>query len=194
MNRRPLSLVVCLLVPFAILAAGLGSAGVHAYRSFGELMVESGRGQVPPGFSVDLTEPGKHTLWLHTYTVVGGVEFESAERLPEGARVVVTEESTRNPVVLNSLTTSRKNIGSESAVSVGTFEVASPTRVTVQGTGFPKPVVLSVAPEKLGETFRAILKIVGIVVLTLFLAIVTLIVLLHRRHKMIQAEARMHGG
>ena len=194
MNRRPLSLVVCLLVPFVILVVGLGSAGWQAYHSFREVIREAGRGVVPPGFSVEITESGKHTVWLHTYTIFEGQSYESGGHLPPGAKLVLTDESSGPAIALNSFLSATKSFGSETAVSVGTFETRAPTRVRVMATGIQSPVVLSIAPEKMREVFGAFLKVGGTVILTLFLAIVSLIVLLHRRQKMMRAEEQMHQG
>lgn len=191
MHRRPLSLLLCLLVPFVILAVGVGATVAQGWKAFRELAVESGRGLVPPGFTVDLTEPGKHTLWLHTHTLFDGTAYESGERLPNGARVVLTVEGSADPIPLNAALSARKSFGGDAAVSVGTFDVSSPVRVSVIAAGVSRPVVLSVAPVKMGQTFRAILQVAGTAVISLLLALITLIVLIHRRQRALQAEAGM---
>lgn len=192
MNRRPLPLVICLLVPFVILISGLSFAVWQGYEASRVLLRENGRGTVPPGFSADLAEPGKHTLWLHTRTVFEGQSHASPERLAPGARVALTDEATGKPLTLNPYGGASKSLGSERAVSVGTFETHAPARITIVGTGFPESVVLSVAPSKLREVMKTVVQVGGTVALTLLSAILTLIVLLHRRQKAMQAEHRMH--
>lgn len=191
MNRRPLSLVVCLLVPFVILVAGLSLAAVQGVRSFRTLLKENGRGPVPPGFVVEIGETGSHTLWLHTYSLHEGKSYESDERLPTGSQLVLTNESTGQDVPLFSSLNSQKNLGSETAVSVGTFEARAGDRIAVQGTGFADAVLLSVAPAKLGEVFGLVLQVGGIAAISFFLSIALLIILLHRRQKAMQAEVQM---
>jgi hypothetical protein len=191
MNRRPLSLVLCLLTPLVILCVGLGFAGVKGWRFFREIGAEDGRGLVPPGFVVDIAAPGKHTLWMHARTNFEGVAFQSGDRLPEGARVSITPEQGGASVSLNEWSASRKSIGGDSAVSVATFVVHLPGRYAVSGSGFSRPVVLSVAPAKWDKVMGAVLEMAGIVVVTVLLALMILIVLLHRRQRSLQAEARM---
>ncbi|NNE91180.1 MAG: hypothetical protein HKN23_05995, partial [Verrucomicrobiales bacterium] len=70
--KRPLSLVICLLVPVVILLVGVIFAGVYGAAEFPKLARESGRGLVKPGFTATLDEPGKYTVWLHTYSVIDG--------------------------------------------------------------------------------------------------------------------------
>ncbi|NNE91059.1 MAG: hypothetical protein HKN23_05385, partial [Verrucomicrobiales bacterium] len=151
-----------------------------------KLARESGRGLVKPGFTATLDEPGKYTVWLHTYSVIDGTAYEHGDRLPTGAEVVLTEQPGNRPVVLNrSIMASSKSFGADTAVAVGTFESRGGVTIEVGGTGFPKPAVLSVAPQKIGDSFRVILTIAGILIACLFFAIVSLIILLHRRAKMV---------
>ncbi len=191
MNRRPLSLAICLLVPFVILVLGLGLAGWQGYQASIDLRKENGRGLVPPGFTVEIAEAGKHTLWLHTYTVFEGEAYESGDRLRPGAKLLLVDESTGEAIDLNPYVSARKSMGAERAVSLGTFEVGKPTRLGIMGSGFPDSAVLSVAPVKLAQVFRTIAEVGGIAALTLFAAILALIVLLHRRQKSMEAEAKM---
>lgn len=193
MNRRPLSLAVCLLVPFVILVLGLGLAGWQGYQASLDLRTENGRGLVPRGFTVEVTEAGKHTLWLHTYTVFEGEAYESSDRLKPGAKVLLVDESTGEAIDLNPYPSAKKSMGAERAVSLGTFEVMKPTRLGVMGSGFSDSAVLSVAPVKLAKVFRTIAEVGGVAALTLFAAILALIVLLHRRQKSMEAEAKMHA-
>ena len=194
MNRRPLSLALCLIVPFVVLIAGLGLAAVQGYQSFRTLIAEAGRGPVPPGFTVTVTETGPHTLWLHTYTIHEGTAYESGDRLPAGARVLLTDEATGKEVTLVPGLSSSKSVGSETAVSLGTFEARQGDRVAVQGTGISKPVILSIAPAKMKEVFRLILQVGGTAAISFLLAVILLIVLLHRRQRAIQAEAQFQAG
>lgn len=191
MNRRPLSLVLCLLTPLVTLGVGFGFAGVKGWRYFQELAVEDGRGLVPPGFTVDIATAGKHTLWLHTHTIYEGSAFQSADRLPEGARVLIAPEQGGASVPLRDWSASRKSFGQDVAVSVATFSIHLPGRYAVSGAGFPHPVVLSVAPVKWEKVLAVILELAGIVVVTLVLSLTILIVLLHRRQRSLQAEAKM---
>lgn len=192
MNRRPLSLAVCLIVPFVILVFGLGIAGWRGYEASFELRKEDGRGVVPPGFVVDVSEAGKHTLWLHTYTIFEGEAYESGERLEPGAKILLTDEDTGDTINLNPYASARKSLGSERAISLGTFELLKPARISVLATGVANPVVVSIAPVKLENIMKTIVQVGGIAALTFFASIMTLIILLHRRQKAMQAEEQMH--
>lgn len=192
MSRRPLSLAICLLVPFVILLLGLGFAGWKAVKASTELGREDGRGVVPPGFTVEVSEAGKHTVWLHTSTIFEGQAYESGSRLPAGAKLLLTDESTGDAIDLTTYMSASKSFGNDRAVSLGTFQLLSPTRISVMGTGIQNPVIISIAPEKMPEVFKTVIQVGGIAALSIFLAILTLIVLLHRRQKAIQAEERMH--
>lgn len=192
--QRPLSVITCVLVPAAILFSGIAFGVAYGYKAFRHLGREDGRGSAPPGFGVEILEPGRRTLWLHTYTVFDGRAYESGERLPQGAKAVVTDEATGETIVLNPYFSARKSLGNDIAVSLGTFEVENPTRLTVSVGGVRNPVVLSVAPVKLGEIFGTIIKLTGIGAITLFLAAAALIVMLKRRRDAIEAAKHEGGG
>lgn len=193
MARRPISLITCLLAPFVILVAGVTFAGVQWAGTRPDPADESGRGPLPPGFSAEIGEHGKHAVWLHSHAVHQGQTYESSEKLPDGADVVVIEEISGKTLELSPLLGPPvfRRMGSDVAVAIGTFMPVRHGPVTVRGRGFPNPVVLSVAPVHLAESMGVLLSIVGILILSIFLSLVCLIVLLHRRKKMIEAEPEL---
>jgi len=185
--KRPLSLVICLMVPFVLLVLGLVFGAVYGIREIPPLFEESGRGLVNPKFEVQLPESGKYTVWLSTYTVYEGTVYESAELLPQGAKVYVFDTGSNEELPLSSWTSASKKFGSESSVSIGNFETLRPnTTVEVLAEGLKEPLVLSVAPTKVSKTFQVIFTLVAILVGSLLMAIVSLIVLLHRRQRQLQ--------
>lgn len=189
--KRPLSLVLCFLVPIVILLVGTIFAGIYGYQEIPKLYEETAKGLAAPGFNAVLEKPGKYTVWLHTYTVFEGTAYESGDRLPGGGKVHVFEADSNREFDLISWTSASKSFGSETAVSLGTFESFRPGQaVEVRSSGMSRPVVVSLAPVKLQMTFRVILTISGIMIVSLFCAIVALIVLLHRRKEQIDSEMR----
>ena len=183
--KRPLSLVICLLLPIIILVMGLFFGAVFGYREIPPLFEESGKGLANPKVTMTLPEPGKYTVWLYTYTLFEGTAYEASDRLPDGAKVHVFDTGDRTEIALSKWTSAPKSLGNETAVSLGTFETLRPT-VDVLMEGARKPLVLSVAPTNLPRVMSVVLTLVGILVATLFLSIVTLIILLHRRQRQIQ--------
>jgi len=166
---------------------GLFFGAVFGYREIPPLFEESGKGLANPKVTMTLPEPGKYTVWLYTYTLFEGTAYEASDRLPDGAKVHVFDTSDRTEVALSKWTSASKSLGNETAVSLGTFETLRPnTTVDVLMEGARKPLVLSVAPTNLPRVMSVVLTLVGILVATLFLSIVTLIILLHRRQRQIQ--------
>ncbi len=187
--KRPLSLLICLLVPFVLLVMGLFFGAVYGYREIPPLFEESGRGLANPKFDVHLPEAGKYTVWLSTYTVYEGTEYEAAELLPSGARVMAFDTETNKELPLSSWTSASKNLGRETSVSIGNFETLRPdTTVQILADGLREPLVLSVASTKVSKTFQVIFTLVAILVISLLLAIVSLIILLHRRQRQLQLQ------
>jgi|GEM_PF-676362 len=188
--KRPLSLVICFLVPLLILVVGLVAGGVVGYRAIPPLFAETGRGLAPPGFTVELPDPGKYAVWFYSYGILDGQGYESSEGLPSGARVHVHDIVGDRPLPLVDWLAASRSFAGESAVSVGMFETARPGRpVEIRVSGLSRPAVVGVAPVRLAEVFRTILQLVGILVLSLFFAVVALIVLLHRRSRQVAAES-----
>ena len=188
--KRPLNLVICLLVPTLILLVGAFSAMSYLYKERPNLMEESGRGLIPPGFEVGLSEAGKYTIWLHTYTVYEGNAYEHEERLPEGGEVHIFDKKDGKMYELSKWVQSKKRFGSESAISLGSFETLTINRtIEVRGVGMRTPVVVSIAPNKLNDSMRVMVRVIGIACVTLFLAITALIILLHRRQNQLKEES-----
>ena len=189
--KKPLPLAVCFLVPLAVLLLGAIGGVVYAVGVLPGLTFENGRGDLPDGFEVELSEPGKYTVWLHGDIVEGVHGYRPLERLPEGAEVVLNGQPGNVPIALSPYTAASKSIGPETANSIGTFEIGTPTTVSVLGRGFPRPTVISVAPVKLGEVLRTVLTVVGIIVGSIVFALILLIVLLHRRKAAVEDAARV---
>lgn len=186
--RRPLSLIVCFLIPGIVLLLGFVFAGIYGFREIPKLVEESGRGQVPEGFEIELRDPGKYTLWYHVREKEPVSDLgESLEGLPPGARVLVYDAETKNEIEMVKWLSATKNIGGEASVSLGTFDVLAPgKKVFVKGTGFQKSAVVSISPANMTSSIRVVLVLLAIVVGTLALAILLFLLLLHRRRKTLE--------
>ena len=154
--KRPLSLVLCLLVPVVIFLVGGIFAAIFLFKEVPALARENGRGLVPPGFTAEITEAGSYTVWLHTNTVYEGNAYEHGDRPPTGSKIILNDQRNNHPITINPiLTNATKSMGSDTAVAVGTFASGGNTTVEVLGTGFAQPAVLSIAPQKIGDVLRS---------------------------------------
>ncbi len=188
--NRPLSLITCLLVPFVILLIGLIFAGAFAYKEFPKMISENGRGPIPPGFDVSLPKPAEYTVWLHTYTIFEGTAYEHSGKPPSGATVVIIDKATGDKISVQPLLiTATKASGNDTATAIGRFETYRETNVEVLGTGFGDTTIISIAETKLAGSLKTVVIFLSIIIFTLFLSILFLIVLLHRRQRMLALEA-----
>lgn len=184
--RGPLSLIVCFLIPGIVLLLGFVFAGVYGFREIPKLVEESGRGQVPDGFEIELGDPGKYTIWYHVRETVSAAD-ENLESLPPGARIHVYDAETKNGIEMVHWLSATKNVGGETSISLGTFNVLVPNKkVFVKGTGFREPAVVSISPANMTSSIRVVLVLLAIVIGTLALAILLFLLLLHRRRKTLE--------
>lgn len=188
-DRRPLSLVICILTPLVILAIGGAGAVALVIKEFPFLQEENGRAVLPPALEVKVDNKGTYTVWFHTYTTFDGKVYSSAkEQLPSGARVMITEKESGEELPLMTGVSSSKSFGNDKAIGVGTFQVMKPMTVVVTVSGLPDPMVFSVAPVKLAAVFRLVASVILIALVTFVLAVIALIILLKRRNKYVEEQ------
>ena len=194
-DRRPLSLVVCLLTPLVILVIGGAAAVALVIKTIPLLTEENGRGLLPTVLEVQVDKPGTYTVWVHTYTTFEGTVYSAdQERLPSGARVLVTEKESGKELPLNTIVSSSKSFGNDRAIGVGTFQASRPMDVLVTVSGLPGPAVFSVAPVKMMAIFHLVASVILIAMVTFVLALIALIILLKRRKQICGVAVKMWPG
>lgn len=190
---RPLSLAVVMVTPLAILLTGLGTAGWYAWSHIGDLTEENGRGATPPAFQIMVKEPGRHTLRLHTQTIHEGTAY-STPSLPAGARVLIEGPDGKDVPLASDMLSGKKSMGSERAISIATFEANATGPYSVHMKGSSEVVVLSVAPGKVGKVMGYVITVIAICLTSFVMALIALIVLLHRRAKALKIQQIPWGG
>lgn len=185
-TARPLSLGVVIATPLAILLLGLGTTGWYAWSRAGTLAQENGRGVSPPGFQSQITEPGRHTIWLHTETVLDGTAYQAAA-MPPGAKLLLRDPAGTYVDIQPSFG-GRKSLGAEKAVSVFTFLAGTAGPYSLEMKGATEKVVLSIAPTKVGRALGYILTILAIALGSFVAALAALVVLLNRRAKALRIQ------
>jgi len=186
---RPLSLITCILAPAAILLTGLIFAGVYGYHEFPKLASESGRGVIPPGFDLALEKPSNYTIWLHTYSVFDGQAYEHDEKMPPGAFVFITDKRSGKKVTISPpFGSMSKTSNNDSAIVIGKFDTYRATEIEVIGRGFKNTAVISIAESNIGTSMKVIMNFIGIIIGSLSAALFALIVLLHRRNRMLALD------
>jgi len=187
--KRPLNLLVCLLVPALVLVAGLALAGTYRYRAMPELMKDIAKGMAPPGFSVKLPKAGTYTIWLNTHALFDGDAFDYEDQLQEGGRIFIFDQATGKALDVQTLVLSKRAFGRDTAVSLGNFETLKPNQtIEVKASGLRRPALIGIAPNRLADSMDILLHLLGILCLTCFLAFLILAVLLHRRKRQLEAE------
>lgn len=185
--RRPLSLVVCLLTPVVVLMLGVIASLAILLKASPDLKQENGRGESPPGFSVDLPGEGDYTIWW--------VRGAPDEQFPAGGKVVIFDSESSSLLDLNTLIDVSKEIGGEAQTSMGRLTVTRPTRIDVKTSGIAEadPVTLAVAPAKATKLLWVAFSIGLVMVIAVLAAIVVLFVLLNRRRAAIEEDAGVHS-
>ncbi|MDF1849388.1 MAG: hypothetical protein P1U85_01045 [Verrucomicrobiales bacterium] len=187
--RRPIPLLVCFAIPLLLLIIGAAFAGVYGFREIPKLLDETARGMVPQGFVAQLGSPGKYTVWLYERGQIGAEFYRGTEKLPPGARIYLYDEASGREMEVSKWLNSSKTLGHERAVSLGSFSgLREGQRVEVKGSGFSKPVLISIAPENTGRVLRVVFILLGMILLALSVSITVFLVLLHRRNQAIESE------
>ncbi len=205
-DRRPLSLVICLLSPLLVLMLGVIASLAIVLKASPELKRENGRGLVPPGFEVSISEPGEYVLWLVPSALekesdgenkAAAAEDESPEsdleRLPDGARVMIFRSDSKQLVEVKTMLNGRRNFGPEQAVSLGTFTATRAMDVEIKGTGIGDGVTVAVAPMKVGQMLNVAFSVGVVMVVSTLASIVILFALLHRRRSAIEGRKGVHS-
>jgi len=206
-DRRPLSLVICLLSPLVVLMLGVIASLAIVLKASPELKRENGRGLVPPGFEVTIPEPGEYVLWLVPATLEvdreAGKSSEASassdlsvnepERLPDGARVMLFRSDSKQVVDVKTMLNGQRNFGREKAVSLGTFTATRSLDVEVKGTGIGEAVTVAVAPMKVGKMLNVAFSVGVVMVVSTLASIVILFALLNRRKSAIEGRKGVHS-
>jgi len=205
-DRRPLSLVICLLSPLVVLMMGIIASLAIVLKASPELKRENGRGLVPPGFEVSIPEPGEYVLWLvpaepdtegdggGETAAAGEAPAESElERLPDGARVMIFRSDSKQVVDLKTMLNGRRNFGREPALSLGTFTAARNMDLEIKGTGIGEAVTVAVAPMKVGKMLNVAFAVGVVMIVSTLASIVILFALLHRRKSAIEGRKGVHS-
>ncbi len=151
-------------------------------------MQDAGTGFVPPGFSVELPNAGKYTLWLRTRTQYGGTLEKYDAQLPEGVKVHVFDKVSRKEIGLL-VKKSKRFFHGEKAVCLGDFKTLRNHQIIeIQASGLAKPIVLSVTANRHDDSMSLLFHLLGILCITLFLAFVALAIPLHHRKKQLEAS------
>jgi len=180
---------VVIVTPLAILLIGLGAAGWYAWHHFKKLIEESGRGPSTPGFTVEIKEAGKHTLWLHTHTTLEQeTPTSDPPRLPGQAHVLIQNPDGADVPLTSAVMHSTKTTGSDTAVSLGTFEAFTPGNYHVEVKGGGDSRLLSVAPVKVGRVMGYAITLVGTCAGSFVTALGALFILLRRRARALRIQ------
>lgn len=190
--RRPIPLLICFAIPLILLLIGAAFAGMYGFREIPKLLDETARGMVPPGFVAVLGPPGKYTVWHYERGQIGEKFHRGGESLPPGGRIYLYDQASGREIDVSKWLASTKTLGHERATSLGSFSsVRAGQRVEVKGTGLAKPVLISIAPENTSRVLKVVFILLGIILLSLSVAITTFLVLLHRRNQAIEADGRV---
>lgn len=207
-ERRPLSLVICLLSPLMVLMLGVIASLAIVLKASPELKRENGRGLVPPGFEVSIPEPGEYVLWLVPALLESKRDGENGgdgvtrdaesskadlESLPDGARVMIFRSDSKQVVEVETMLNGRRKFGREQAVSLGTFTATRTMDVEIKGTGIGDSVTVAVAPMKVERMLNVAFSVGVVMVVSTLAAIVILFALLHRRKSAIDGRRGVHS-
>ncbi len=196
-DRRPLSLVICLLSPLVVLMLGVIASLAIVLKASPELKLENGRGMVPPGFEVNIAEAGEYVLWL-VPTMPGDDSDSDAPAgdplsLPDGARVMIFRSDSKQIVEVKTMLNGRRNFGREQALSLGTFTATRAMDVEIKGTGIGDAVTVAVAPMKVGKMLNVAFSVGVVMIVSTLASIVILFALLHRRKAAIEGRKGVHS-
>jgi hypothetical protein len=185
--RRPLSLLVCLVTPVVVLMLGVIASLAIFLKATPELKHENGRGESPPGFTVELPSAGDYTIWW--------VRDPAVTKFPAGGKVVIYDSDTGTPLEMNSIFDVDSEFAGEAQSSVGSLQITRPTQIELKTSGVAEatPVTLAVAPAKAAKMLGVAFSIGLVMVISVLAAIVVLFVLLHRRRAVIDEDAGIHS-
>ncbi|MEM9280619.1 MAG: hypothetical protein AAGA96_02225 [Verrucomicrobiota bacterium] len=187
MERKPMPLFVCFVLPSLILAAGLTAAGYYGFGRIPELIKEHARGMLPRGFETSLSDPATYTVWLSVPEAEA--DSISPESLPPGGRLYIFDANSGRELPLSQWVPAVKYAGGEKSVSIGSFQtLRSDQKVEFKGTGFEEPFEVSIAPANTKQIVGVVLSVFVIVCVSLTVAITALIALLHYRQRRIEAS------
>lgn len=187
--KRPLSLIICIVLPIIILLVGIIFSVVYAVQTIPEAFGDEHRGVLPPQFEVTLAEPQRYSVWVYSSGIFENQQYQSfEEKLPAGAKIHVIDKKSGKELTLSNWLTGSKSTMKEEAFLLGSFETLRPgTEIEIVPSGFETKTVIGISSRNLADLFQAVLAIIAIFLISLFFSIATLIILLHRRNKQIQA-------
>lgn len=188
--KQPLSLVICIVLPIIILLVGIVFSVVYAVQALPAAFADEHRGVLPPGFDLTLEEPQRYSVWVYSRGIFENQSFQSFdEKLPPGAKIHVIDKKSGGILELSNWLNQTKSTMREAAYSLGSFETIRPaTEIEVVSEGLDTQTVVGVSSKNVADIFQAIVAILAIFLTSTFISIATLIILLHRRNKQIQAS------
>lgn len=118
---------------------------------------------IAPGeLTVDIDEPGRHTLW-HNFTAIrDGVSWNHDPALPNGMQIAVTDDEGRPLDFTTSRATTTVNIGSTSKRAIGSVEIATPKTVHIIVSGEADERLLSLSRSRFAENMRRSLLVIAL--------------------------------
>ncbi len=180
-------LLLCFGIPGIILVAGFSFAGLFGFRSIPQLMDEIGRGNVQAGFELTIEKPGRYTVWS-VLAEDATARAIKAERLglPPGARVYLYNTENGREISLTKLLQQKKAYAGEVSVSLGTFDTnVVDQAVEFKATGLRRKTIVSVTPENTAKAVQVFVTLLGIVLVSIALAIFVFILMIHRRQRLV---------
>ncbi|MEO0414326.1 MAG: hypothetical protein AAF226_05180 [Verrucomicrobiota bacterium] len=182
--KKPIPLLVCLLVPLLFLVAGIAAAGFYGYQRLPELLQTKGKGKLPGTFAITLGDAPKYSLWHHYKTEFEDELYDSDPIVNAETKVRVVDLASGETLTVNKMFDAKREILEDRSAFIGTFDSPGPdSEIEVIGTGLSEPTIISVSPANMQDTLGAIFGIAIIALTGLMLAIATLIFLLHKRSR-----------
>ena len=180
--KRPLSLIVCILIPIIILLIGIISGAMYAVKTIPEAFGDDFRGVAPPKIETVLEKPGRYLIWIYHSGRYEGQLYESS-----GGNLIVTDKRSGDELPLNNWSNQTKSLNDERAVLAGSFETLYPNQtVQILPIDFNQETVIGISSRGISHQLRAIFSIVAIFLISVLLAVWALIVLLQRRYRQIR--------
>lgn len=113
-----------MIVPIALMIVFFGSIMFFAFNQKTEMFVAPGE------VAVQVDEPGAYIVWTRAQGTVDGAYYSAPERLPEGLRVSVFDE-TDSPVALGTSLGSGAGSSQSGQRQITSFDAATPGRYRV---------------------------------------------------------------
>ena len=186
--KRPLSLVICFLVPILILLSGIVFSVLFAVQTIPSAFKDEVRGILPGSFPAKLEQPQRYMIWGYSVGRLEGENYQCPVPDLKAANITIIDRRSGKNLPLNDWMPGTRNTSKESAILLGTFETQFENQeVEFFSKNLTSKAVIGISSKSFADMFRAVLSIIAIFLISVFFAITALIVLLHRRQKQIAA-------